>query len=94
MRITFASDPKVMEFLEYLGVSDSRWCQIQIDYDGIVGVEHGIGTKPPWHVERQQAALLKILESHAKLKRERVKYRKGISVDEFFEDSTELPTPI
>ena len=63
MRITTAEDQKVKEFLEYMGVGDFQWCQIRIQKDTgfLVEIEQGVGSKPPWHVERQQAMLLKMI---------------------------------
>ena len=67
MRITTSQDPKVQEFLEYMGVGKSQWCQIQIEPDCIVGVEYGMGTTPPWHLERQQKELLETIESNTRI---------------------------
>lgn len=97
MRITTSQDPKVKEFLEYMDIGKSQWCQIQIEPNSIVGVEHGIGTTPPWHIERQQRELLKTIETNTHILEENARKIKEATLSleppEDLEELQELTPP-
>ena len=97
MRIVSVQDPKVVEFLEYMGVGKCGWCQIRTEANGMVQVEQGVGTKPPWHAERQQAALLKTIVENTRIMDENAKKieaaTRSMIPPEDLEELTELTAP-